>query len=606
MGKNSFKIRKIIFTPYGYLNVHLKILNRFSYLLFFFLGSCLWVHCVMIHSPRTPAMIQIFAIMTLSLIFVLLVEKILYRFEIIEVGELYDSRFFAVLVSNLSFAYVFGRHVFIALFYYDEWGYFESLNQNLPVLGKIILNPLNDHFVPVLKILFILLNGIFVTDYFGFGLASFLGFSLLLVFFCLLLKRVGCNPTVIILLSVSFATLTSFPDIHVWKGGGLWLILSCTLLLNYLVHSWKILDRPDSPRDLMVSAILCTLLVCVASQVMFPIIFLAPFLGIKLFLRQSSDRQKKRVVEIVKLAKILGISLAISLIYFSLRTQLAGIKPPHGGPFSFVPVITLLGGFLSTFLFYLKPDGDIVVSIVSLVVIFILPLSLVLVKITAGKAPSTLGARIRENQSSIVLMVLGGLIFGVAIAQIGFARGWTLYQLQSQRYALFPVMGAFIFLSGALHFVKWPLHGSRVRFGVVLFLVGIVIFQRHHLNRVDPLGPKFDEIEKRTLFLSSLESMICEVRDYNASQRGLENPKFFSIPDLGLEKCLTKGCDASIGPTPFYDGRYGFTVGYFARALNSSCYNINFLYWDHGGLGGLQADFALPNTFSFYKKYFGI
>jgi hypothetical protein len=501
--------------------------------------------------PRTPALAQTAAILAFAWCQSALVTRALRGPLVKEPDSDAPPIHFAVLL----FALVWGRHSFLQNFHHDELGYFGSVGQNLHQAFWSLFEPLNEHFLPVTKLLQWAVYNAFGIDYFGIAAVHCLVFTVLLHAFWLLLTELGAPPFARSLATAWLAIWPSFADDHLWKGAGLNLFLSAAAFFLWLTLSIRALDGKIEleRRSISASVILCAITIFSSSLITLPAIYLATLLPV--------HRRAWR-----KLAFVASESIALSAAYFVCRRWLAGVALPTRSPPGFRELVDVAGSFVGKNLFDWNPAAA-TLPILAAAVIAAPVVAIVVMRQRALARGS--GARFIEPAAA-----LGLGIFLISIVQLWVGRGFDVRTGPTSRHNFFPAVGLAIYFSGLLAAFRGSFPTAAIRIpraaGRVVVAVGLVaaaVLQQRRIQRAFPVEQQIALRESRRQFFDSLEKVLCEAR--RISDDG--SFRRFDLPDLPLEQCR-EGCDLGITP-PFNLAQYGFTLSYYAQAADSRCFD---------------------------------
>ncbi len=229
--------------------------------------------------------------------------------------------FRAAAVGSVGYTLIYGHRLFVNYWFYDDWGYFGWLDQR-PNL-RYLTSPVNDHFVPLLKLLLWWVARIFGFNYIGAACLQQIAFLMLLVVLSHLLWEVSNRPWILILVVGSFALWPSYGIARTWYGGGFLLTASAALLAVYVLHTRSIVFADTmAPAEIVASAILGDVLtVLISSQTLVPAVYLIAFCAPVLL------ASARRSVDLRRLGTLCAISLLPTAVAFWGRSVYV-VRPP--------------------------------------------------------------------------------------------------------------------------------------------------------------------------------------------------------------------------------------------------------------------------------------
>lgn len=128
-----------------------------------------------------------------------------------------------MIASGLAMTVVYGPRIFIKYYEYDDWVYIPYRYADIGF--EYIFTPVNDHFVPLFKIVLYFVGLLSDPTYFGNAVVFYLS-SLLIVFgLGRVLLTHTAHPALAAGVTFAFAIWPTFDSARTWFGGGFWLAL---------------------------------------------------------------------------------------------------------------------------------------------------------------------------------------------------------------------------------------------------------------------------------------------------------------------------------------------------------------------------------------------
>jgi hypothetical protein len=365
----------------------------------------------------------------LSLAFVALAEAFLAAIRAIAQVEMFGWPFCAAAAGSVAYSIGYGDRVFVNSWYWDDWGYLVPH----PLDEAWLTGPLNDHFVPLLKIVLWGMRKVFGLDYIGAACLQQAAFLVIVVVLAHLLWRASERPWILVLWVGLFAAWPSYGPARTWFGGGFWLTASAALLAVYLLHARRIIVFAEAMRltDAVVSALLAAATVFISSQTLAPAVYLIAFCAPVLLSPERRDVTARRLVTLG------SVSLAPTALALWGRSVYV-VRPPlnysgllNGRLFTNLAVFVLNKAlFLRSFGWFFGPRAGRALG-----------LACVLLVVGAARLAisKTMAASRRTHLASLILGGFSLLI--LPLAQIGLARRWNYGAALGDYYVTLPFLG---------------------------------------------------------------------------------------------------------------------------------------------------------------------
>jgi len=371
----------------------------------------------------------------LGLAFVAAAEGLLAVIRAIRPREMLGWPFRAAAAGSVAYSLVYGHRVFVNYWFYDDWDYLfpHSLDK------AWITGPLNDHFVPLLKIVLWGMRSAFGFDYIGAACLQQAAFLVIVVVLAHLLWTVAHRPWILIVLVGLFAMWPSYGAARTWFGGGFWLTASTALLFVYVLQARRIVfSETMRLTDVAVSAVLAVATVFISSQTLAPCAYLAAFCAPALLFSQ------RRNVIVRRLGMLCAISLAPTMLALWGRSVYVGRVPIHFSGLFDGSLFANLAIFILHKVLFVNSVNSLTGSLPRLAVysVCLLTLAGAVTKLAASKAIDTI------RRVDLAGLILGGCtVFVVPLVQIGVARRWGYEAVLNPYYVTLPFLG--LWLAGA-------------------------------------------------------------------------------------------------------------------------------------------------------------
>jgi hypothetical protein len=561
------------------------------------LGLCYLANYCLIIRSQTNSATQFLVVAALGLHLGLGVWWLLQRARLAGAAiDRVDGSF--VVALGLGFSLTWGRQIFMSFFFHDEIGYFAVVNQNWWNTGAWLLDPLNEHFQPLLKLSLVFLCQIWgINNYFGIALTTFVVAVALIVTLYAFLRQTSRSPVVAFVATALFATAFNFADVYQYKAAGYPLLVSMLFLLLTILQ----LIAPQDPRaaatrpvrPLVLFSITLCLTVFFSSLITLPIIFLAPFLAIAWRGAEAAGegRQTRRQLSIWS-----AVALLPTALFYYCRWRLGIAPPQHLGAIEPAALLDMVGSFAG------QPLGMPAAAntAVGIMIVGLLVMTAPLILLWDW-VQLKLPERWRGGPPMfLALLGFGLLISTIAVVQVFAGRGFQRAGQGFHRYEIFPILGALCaavaVFSVLPNFFRRPL---PLRFSASLGLAFVVlaVMSHYRMDRLAPWPLKFcrEVNRQRGEFFSHLERVVHEARYRNFVDHGYgHQTEFTTLPNLRLEQS-----------PPALEADY--QLQHYARALSSPRYDTLFVPFaplgrEHHAL--LTDRVKWPETAAFYARYF--
>jgi hypothetical protein len=486
-------------------------------------------------SPAGNRALQTMLLMLLGLAFVPAAEGFLAVIGAIRSADLLGWPSLAAAVGSVAYSLAYGHRVFVNYWYYDDWGYFAWLARRPDT--AFLTTPINDHFVPLLKLLVWATDRAFGFNYIGAACLQQIAFLIIVVVLAHLLWEAGSRPWLVIFWTGLFAMWPAYGAARTWFGGGFWLTASAALLLVYVLHTRSMILGPSLLLSgTAVSAVLAVATVLISSQTIAPAVYAAAFCGPSLLLRP-------RCPSVRRFGMLAGVSLVPTAIALWGRHAYVVRPPMNLSGLLNGDLLRNLGVFILNKALFSKVFGGIP-PLAAVAALLLLPAGVALWKIASSE-------RMQPDRPAFVagLVLLGGSIFVVALAQIGMGRRWDYDAVLNPYYITFPFLGIWLAWAGiglallpsAKGTFQWTRAAAAVAAAVVVAAGGI----SSALPRDErPPGERLRLIRLQRQFLDDLGAAVC---DLSRLRRG-SGPAVRWVP-ADILNCRV--CEQIIGPPAF-------------------------------------------------------
>lgn len=368
-------------------------------------------------------------LIVLGLAFMTAAEGFLALIRAISPADMLAWPFRAAAIGSVAYSLAWARPVFVNYWYYDDWGYLRGA----PSAVGYMLTPLNDHFVPLLKLVILAMTRWFGFDYIGAACLQQAAFLLIVLALAHLLWSVVRRPWLLVVLVGLFAMWPSYGVARTWFAGGFWLTASAGFLSVYILHARRIVFEEDMRWwDIAVSLALASATVFISSQTLAPVVYLAAFCFPHLLL------SSRRAVRLRRLSTLAALSLAPTILaLWGRRVYAAGLHLNPAGLWNGSVFINLGAFFLNKVLFVQSFRNWR--SPLELAVLLFLPLAAAVTKLATSK---TISPNRKANLASLILG--GGAVFVLSIVQIGLGRRWSYDAALNDYYVTLPLLGLWL------------------------------------------------------------------------------------------------------------------------------------------------------------------
>lgn len=490
---------------------------------------------------------------------------------------------------GLCLSLTWGRQIFLSFFYHDELGYFSVVNQNWPQTAKWLLEPLNEHFQPLLKLVLVPVCNIWgVSNYFGIAIVTFVAAILLCRLLHLVIEQITGSQEIALVTACAFASAFDFADVYQYKAAGFPLIVSLAFLLFGIL---EVLPRGNGLPSPYKLGIYTAISVFFSSLATVPFFYLIPFILLR-YKEINGTGGRARFWA-------LGGAVATpSIVYFFLRWLLGVPSPRFLQKPDLIAIVKMVGSYATHDFFissnYLTTAGILVLVGAAIAVYRLL--------YTLARHYKSLGTPAQPDFRP-ALLFFGLTVLLLVPLQLYFGRGFQLAGNGFQRYEIFPVMGTLLVLAAGLALAS-GLSANRVLGGhpyitiAASFLITILAgFSHFEMDRRSPWPIKFciEVNTRRSEFFSSLEAALEESRYSNLSQLGYgRQNEYIALPDFWMEDSFLYLHD-------------GYPVSHYAHALASGAFDILLVPFTPAN-GRPEAAIlngsTRPAALNFYRRYF--
>lgn len=497
--------------------------------------------CV-VRVPEGNRYLHTLLVTLLGLAFVAAAEGFLAVIQAISPAEMLGWPFRAGAVGSVAYSVVYGHSVFVNYWYWDDWGYLVPR----PFDMALVTGPLNDHFLPLLKIVLWGTTRVFGFDYIGAACLQQAAFLLLILALAHLLWSAARRPWLLILLVGLFAMWPSYGVARTWFCAGFWLTASAALLAVYVLHARRIVfGEKIRLKDLAVSAVLAAATVFISSQTLLPAVYLVAFCFAALLVSE------RRIVDVRRLGILCSISLVPTAVALWGRSVYVVRSPMNPSGLFDGQLFTNLGAFiLDKALFASSFSGWL--PLVVLAVLFVLPLAAAAIKLAASKVIDP------GRRADLAGLMLGGCaIFVLSLAQIGLGRRWTIEAALNTYYVTLPFFGLWLAWAGiGLALACRPEAGTSTRPARSVAIAVAAVLAAAGLSGTivrsePPFGQRLRLIHSQRQFIDDLGAAVCDLALLHRA-----GPPVHWVPSFDFSNC--KVCESIIGPPQFFHDTLGF------------------------------------------------
>jgi len=413
---------------------------------------------------------------------------------IYENKKIFNLRYYAIVsLCCLMLTITYGPSIFINYYKYDDWMYMSySMSE---ISFQFINSPINEHYIPLLKII-LYYNSLYSDPaFFGYSLILYMSIMFLTSALSRLIAIHIKDLNVLLITLAAFSVWPTFDDSRTWFGGAFWLTMPvATLLVSIILVKEIVADRsPDKNSFLLI--IFSFVTVFISSQVLLPIIFIYAYLLPYFLFEESKNDVKKYILRITL------ISAAPSVITFFARPQLPA---KHADFYGLIDGSILRNAFyfIENKIFFMdKPSYTFNFSIFVFVVFSFLCMYLLI------KSRLSFDKKIIFNIDVLSLSLVGLSIFFIFIIQVGLGRGWDGWIILNEYYATMPLVGLFLITSIIIYLVINCLPLSKCYILSLHSTLIILIIYSFVYNY--PSDKHIDRIMHQKEFMRDLGKMIC-------------------------------------------------------------------------------------------------
>ena len=573
------------------------------------------------------------------------------------------DHFALMALAGLLLTACYGPRIFIKFYEYDDWIY---MPYQFEKLGWAFLNePINDHYVPLLKVILYFMSRFSDPTYYGNSVVFYLASMLVLTGLGRVVRAHVDNFHVFALAALSFALWPTFEGARTWFGGGFWLALPVAAFLGVILAVRRIAtSESPSLRNYLGLATAGLATVLCSSQILIPWMFI--FVYALPYWNGATDDQRPGLYKKGSLISL--ILLAPTAIAFFGRSHLTRVAPNLSGLFDgayftnlalFVKAkvgfdklsTTLLVGLIvcyGAFLLYRRwraaKPGQAPVLLSYLFVMTFCGLTMPKMGFNEITTPfwlvgllisgvHTLTKLFRsgrleqapEKTGAYAIMLCGLSMLLFYILQVGVGRRWGISTALADYYVMFPMAGFWLFAAGFLSVnlaaapmasthaptdsppagaeAGWPaLWPKLMPYAGVIALGVVFVFS---LQKYLPTGKYIEQVMLQKGFVRDLGLAACsEARLAGADQR------LFVRARLPFTQCRTCG-DVLHGPESFVfamsDGGSSHG-GYFQLIGNLSarrlCPDVAGRLAFSSAEASKQTDGESAEWNAFYRKYY--
>jgi hypothetical protein len=507
------------------------------------------------------------------------------------------TRLDGILVTVLAgaFSLTWGRPIFMSFFYHDEIGYFAVVNQNWWTTWQWIMEPLNEHFQPPLKLCFAIICNVWgINNYFGVALAMFLAAVALCVTFYRFLREATGSSLLAFVAAGLFATAFDFADVYQYKAAGFPIVVSILFLLLGLLQILPAAAPVASDSKIRVGyfAVWLGIAVFFSSLTTAPLCFAAAFL-VTGWLSGGPGTSAGRRTALLGL-----IALLPTALLFFFRSKLQIPPPQHLDAIQPELLLRMIGSF-ATQPFGAPVSTALAAGVTTVALLFVSAGVLAARCWFRDRWPDRLG---HVPSAFLPLLIFGLLVPVIGATQVFAGRGFQLAGQGYHRYEIFPVIGT---CSALVALVSFAWHGVGIRTrpvawfwpaGAGLALLVFSVTSHHRLAHqwAWSLDTCRQVNQERRDFFNHLERVVQEIRYHNMAHLGIDRQaEFTALPNLRIER-------ASLGLDDYL-------LQYYARSLASPRYDalyVPFIPWDAAHHATLGDAAAWPQTAAFLRRYF--
>ena len=496
----------------------------------FAVAADLWV----VGMPEGNRYVHLVILTLLGLAFVTAAEAFLAFIGAISPADMFGWPFRAAAIGSLAYSLAWAQPVFVNYWYYDDWGYLRGA----PSAVAYLLAPLNDHFVPLLKIVILGMTRLFGFDYIGAACLQQSAFLIIVLVLAHLFWPAARRPWLLILSVGLFAMWPTYGVARTWFAGGFWLTASAGFLAVYILHGRRVIFGENMHgADVAVSFVLASATAFISSQTLAPSIYLAAFCLPPLLLSSGRSMALKRLA-ILGAVSLLPTAFALwgrSVYVISRQLNPSGLW--NGALF------VNLGAFFLNKVLLVRSFRNWR-SPVELLVLVLLPMA------AAAKRLAALKTIPPDRRAELAgLIVGGGAMLVLPIAQIGLGRRWSYDAALNAYYVTLPFLGLWLaWVGSGLAWLRGN-DAAPARFPWSVALVSAILILAAGLSPTlhqgEPsLNRRIRIVHDERQFMDSLGAAVCDLARLHR-----DGPPVRWAPDADILSCRV--CRTIIGPPQF-------------------------------------------------------
>jgi hypothetical protein len=455
-----------------------------------------------------------------------------------------------VTLSGLALTIIYGPKIFINFYEYDDWMY---MSYSLSDLSLAFINsPINEHYIPLLKLLLYYNSKFSDPTFFGYSLLFYMASMLVLNVLARFIIVHIQDERILAFVLISFSVWPSFETARTWFGGGFWLAIPVATLLLSILLVRKIITHDSSSKNFILLFIFSAITVLISSQILIPIIFIYAYLIPYLLYEKSKIGFKK------SLLKISIVSFIPSLFSFLARPQL---PTTHANFFGFID------GSLFRNIYYFIDNKILLIQSPKKIVIFLTFIASIFLLVKLMKLIKN-DFKLKINNSSysdvFAFSSLGLTVFLMFVIQVGLGRGWDSFIVINPYYSTMPITGICIVLS-ALIYLKLKTTGINRKkvwfYWIILILISSFSFYKYYPNE-----KYIKQVMYQKEYIRDFGEMTC------SKLAGVEDTKHVYLkPKLQFSECK-RAEDIFKAPKTFVDSASISDNFFIMLAIKTSSY----------------------------------
>ena len=488
-----------------------------------------------VRSPDGNRYLHTLLLTLLALAFVLAAEGLLALIRAIPAADMLGWPFRASVVGAVAYSIAWGHRVFVNCWYFDDWGYLVTR----PFDKALITSPLNDHFLPLLKIVIWGMTRAFGFDYIGAACLQQAAFLVVIVGLAHLLWNATRRSWLLILLVGLFALWPTYGVARTWFGGGFLLTASAGLLTVYVLHALRMISGENLRlMDVCVSGVLAAAAVFISSQTLVPAVYLIAFFLPALVVSQH------RTADVRRLAIFCLVSLIPTAVAFWGRSAYV-VHPPlnpsglfDGRLFTNLGIFILNKGLLADSFGGWLPT-------VTVAGLFALPLAFAAKRLATTRVIDT------DRWAGLAGIILGGCsALVIPLVQIGLGRRWSYDAAINPYYTTMPFLGLCLTWSGiGIALARHPGNGASTQptRSVALAVAAAIAaagISAKIIRDETPLKVDLKLIYSQRHFIDDLGAAVCDLALLHR-----DGPPVRWVPSFDIVNCRL--CANIIGPPQF-------------------------------------------------------